>query len=185
MRHLFAETLDVNVSTSPDKPESRRPPAADAHNFVRHRCRNPRCGAKLKAPVENSRDAFCCTGCFSVFYRNRCLVCEAALSEGPANREICRRAKCRQELRKFPHLYRRPKNGERPPRNAHSTGPKIVAKPGLGPRDWPRKPPREVIETEVFGGRSWRPVISSHGVSCEVSVLRPRALINGNGGGAK
>jgi hypothetical protein len=44
---------------------------------------------------------------------------------------------------------------------------------------------REVIETEVFGGRSWRPVISSGGVSCEISTLRPRALINGNGGGAK
>jgi hypothetical protein len=35
---------------------------------------------------------------------------------------------------------------------------------------------REVIETEVFGDRSWRPVISSDGVSCEVSTLRPRAL---------
>jgi hypothetical protein len=35
---------------------------------------------------------------------------------------------------------------------------------------------REVIETEVFAGRSWRPVISSDGVFCEVSTLRPRAL---------
>jgi hypothetical protein len=35
---------------------------------------------------------------------------------------------------------------------------------------------REVIETEVFAGRSWRPVLSSDGVSCEVSTLRPRAL---------
>ena len=37
---------------------------------------------------------------------------------------------------------------------------------------------REVIETEVFAGRAWRPVISSDGVSCEVSTLRPRALRN-------
>jgi hypothetical protein len=35
---------------------------------------------------------------------------------------------------------------------------------------------REVIETEVFGGRSWRPVTSTDGVTCWVSTLRPRAL---------
>jgi hypothetical protein len=40
----------------------------------------------------------------------------------------------------------------------------------------PRSLLREVIETEIFAGRSWRPVVSSGGVSCEVSVLRPRAL---------
>jgi hypothetical protein len=35
---------------------------------------------------------------------------------------------------------------------------------------------RDVIETEIFAGRSWRPVISSDGVVCWVSTLRPRAL---------
>jgi hypothetical protein len=35
---------------------------------------------------------------------------------------------------------------------------------------------REVIETEIFAGRSWRPVFSSDGVCCEVSTLRPRVL---------
>jgi hypothetical protein len=35
---------------------------------------------------------------------------------------------------------------------------------------------REVIETEVFAGHSWCPVLSSGGVYCEVSILRPRAL---------
>jgi hypothetical protein len=35
---------------------------------------------------------------------------------------------------------------------------------------------REVIETEVFDGRSWRPVTSTDGVTCWVSALRPRAL---------
>jgi hypothetical protein len=35
---------------------------------------------------------------------------------------------------------------------------------------------RDVIEIEIFAGRTWRPVISSDGVSCEVSTLRPRAL---------
>jgi hypothetical protein len=104
--------------------------ASEVHNLVRHRCRNVRCGAKLKTPVKDPREAFCCSGCFGAFYRSHCLVCEAALPKGPANREICRRAKCRQELRKYPHLYRSPKTGERPSRNAHFTGPKIVAKPG-------------------------------------------------------
>jgi hypothetical protein len=35
---------------------------------------------------------------------------------------------------------------------------------------------REVIEIEVFAGRSWRLVTSTDGISCEVSTLRPRAL---------
>jgi hypothetical protein len=35
---------------------------------------------------------------------------------------------------------------------------------------------REVIETEVFAGRTWRPVISTDGIRCEVSTLRPCTL---------
>jgi hypothetical protein len=89
-------------------------PATHPQSHLRHRCRNPKCGLKLKTPVENPRDAFCCKGCFVGFYRKRCLVCEDKLPPGPENREICRRSKCRAEVRKFPHLYRRSKYGERP-----------------------------------------------------------------------
>jgi hypothetical protein len=43
---------------------------------LRHRCRNPRCGTKLKRPADNPRDAFCCVGCFESYFRGRCLICE-------------------------------------------------------------------------------------------------------------
>jgi hypothetical protein len=43
---------------------------------LRHYCRNVRCGAKLKKPADNPRDAFCCVGCFESYFRNRCLVRE-------------------------------------------------------------------------------------------------------------
>jgi hypothetical protein len=39
--------------------------------------------------------------------------------------------------------------------------------------------PRKVLEAEVFGGRIWRPVVSSGGVVCEVGTLRKRALVEG------
>jgi hypothetical protein len=39
--------------------------------------------------------------------------------------------------------------------------------------------PRQVIEAEVFGGRAWRPIISSGGVVCWVGTLRKRALRDG------
>jgi hypothetical protein len=37
---------------------------------LRHRCRNPRCRAKLTAPVENKRHAFCCHGCHAAWCVN-------------------------------------------------------------------------------------------------------------------
>jgi hypothetical protein len=40
--------------------------------------------------------------------------------------------------------------------------------------------PRRVVETEIFGGREWREVVSSGGV-VSVSMLRRRALQNGGG----
>jgi hypothetical protein len=44
-----------------------------------------------------------------------------------------------------------------------------------------RAPPqnllREVIETEVFAGRTWRLMRSSDGVECWVSTLRPRVVV--------
>src|SRR5262249_31828693 len=36
--------------------------------------------------------------------------------------------------------------------------------------------PRHVIETEVFGNRTWRSVVSSDGVVCKVGTLRKRTL---------
>ena len=48
----------------------------------------------------------------------------------------------------------------------------------------PQKLLRHAIEVEIFGGRSWRPVVSRDGIACEVGTLRPRALRN-DGSGAR
>jgi hypothetical protein len=40
---------------------------------------------------------------------------------------------------------------------------------------------QKVIETEIFGGREWRPGVSSGGVAYEAGKLRPRTLRNGGG----
>jgi hypothetical protein len=105
--------------------------ATPTQQLIRHRCRNARCGGKLKTPADNLHRAFCCSGCHAAFYRNRCLVCETKLpSGGPANREVCRRAECRAELRKFPQRYRWSRIVKRPPRSADKTGLKIGTKTG-------------------------------------------------------
>jgi len=68
---------------------------------VRHYCRN----CRMKLPMETDRRAFCCRGCHESFYQHRCLVCEKELAKGPANRKLCKSAKCRAEYRRFPHVY--------------------------------------------------------------------------------
>jgi hypothetical protein len=66
---------------------------------LRHRCRNPKCRGKLKTPVENERDAFCTRGCYTSFYRHRCLVCEGPIARAVENQKICKKAKCRNAFR--------------------------------------------------------------------------------------
>jgi hypothetical protein len=77
---------------------------------LRHRCRNPHCGMKLSAPVENEHHAFCTRGCFNRFYFNRCRVCEKDLRKkgkrGDANRLYCRPPNdCSAQARKWPEKY--------------------------------------------------------------------------------
>jgi len=62
---------------------------------LRHYCRNPRCRMKLKAPVENPREAFCTKGCHASFYLHRCLACEAEMERKRDDQKVCRKAKCR------------------------------------------------------------------------------------------
>jgi len=57
----------------------------------RVKCR--RCGTKLQHPTSNDRSAFCCRGCYRMFYRDRCLICEE-----PAKAKTCGRRPCRLEL---------------------------------------------------------------------------------------
>jgi hypothetical protein len=81
---------------------------------VRHYCRNSRCRMKLAVPVDNERRAFCTPACHASFYRHRCIVCEKELPPGPANRKLCKSAKCRREYRRFPHVYHLAGNVQRP-----------------------------------------------------------------------
>lgn len=144
---------------------------------LRHHCRNRNCRVKLPRPVEIVQRAFCCRGCHSHFYRRRCVVCEGELLPGPANRKLCRKASCRADYRKFSHLYEWPKmtrtshhsqSGERPQRNADSTGIKISHKDDLLPRS---DLIRNAQQAEFFGGGQWREVTSPDGVRCCVTRL--------------
>jgi len=74
----------------------------------RQTCRNPNCGAKLKAPTDNRHHAFCTVGCYRQFFRHRCVVCERQM-ERPAQaagKKICGKRKCRILLRQSPISYR-------------------------------------------------------------------------------
>ncbi len=66
----------------------------------RRRCRNPRCGAKLKRPADNPREAFCCAGCFEYYFRGHCLVCERPFKRKTERRRVCSRSKCRHEFQR-------------------------------------------------------------------------------------
>lgn len=102
---------------------------------VRHRCRNPRCAAQLKPAVANPRDAFCCQGCFGVFYRRRCLVCERPIIRQTERQILCGRVKCKRDFQRHRERFL----GARylpsvlvpnASRSAHSTGLKIGTKSG-------------------------------------------------------
>jgi hypothetical protein len=93
----------MNIPSITAAPDSRQP---------RHYCRNSRCRMKLPAPVENEHHAFCCTGCYTQFYRFRCSVCEERLRrKNERQRFGSGHAVCRNEYRRFPHVYDYPKRG--------------------------------------------------------------------------
>jgi hypothetical protein len=66
----------------------------------RTRCRNPRCGCKIKEPTSNPKAAFCAKGCFTSFYRSRCIVCERSYRRTREDQHTCGRRKCKAELRR-------------------------------------------------------------------------------------
>jgi hypothetical protein len=78
----------------PTNPSPQPPPD------LRHRCRNPRCRTKLPAPVESTRDAFCCRGCHAAYYRNRCLACEREMPRNAEHQKVCYRADCKAAWRR-------------------------------------------------------------------------------------
>src|SRR5262245_8629281 len=82
------------------------PPPPVSIPALRHRCRNVRCGAKLGHPTDNLRDAFCCSGCATSYFRNRCLVCERAFErKRKAEHQRFCRPKCRKEFQRHPERF--------------------------------------------------------------------------------
>ena len=68
--------------------------------------------------------------------------------------------------------------GSRVPRNAGNSsniskncGQDFGGRASVDPQLW-----RAIVELEIFAGRDWRELVSSDGVRCEVTALRPRAL---------
>jgi hypothetical protein len=77
---------------------------APATNGLRHRCRNPRCGLKLKRLTDNPRNAFCCSGCVTSYFRNRCVVCERTYKRKTEHQWFCR-PKCKSKFRRHPEQF--------------------------------------------------------------------------------
>lgn len=53
---------------------------------------------KLKAPVENPKDAFCTRGCYRQFHRKRCVVCEHDMERRTEHQLVCGKRRCRNAL---------------------------------------------------------------------------------------
>ena len=100
--------------------------------FVRRRCRNQRCGGKLKQETDNSRNAFCCRGCFESYFRKCCLVCERPLRRKAEQQRFCS-SKCKFAYRRHPERFlgvwaQVPDAQRSPPTSAHKSGLKTGAK---------------------------------------------------------
>jgi hypothetical protein len=87
-------TMEQEIKARVDLSFSREGPP------LRHRCRNTRCGCGLRIPTDVMRDAFCCRGCFTSFYRSRCIVCEKKMERTQESQTTCGRPKCRAALRR-------------------------------------------------------------------------------------
>jgi len=72
--------------------------AAIFSETLRHYCRNPRCRSKLKAPVENGREAFCARGCHTQYYRKQCIACEQQMERKRESQQLCGRRKCKSQF---------------------------------------------------------------------------------------
>jgi hypothetical protein len=117
------------------------PAALRQSGFIRRRCRNPRCGSKLKCETDKPRDAFCCAGCFDRYYRKICVVCERPVHSKAAQQRFCSnrcRSAFRRHTERFSSCFTPPCRGvadatRKALTSAHFTGLKTDAKHG---RPW-------------------------------------------------
>lgn len=106
-----------------------------AETAMRHMCRNPKCRSKLSKPVSNEREAFCCRGCHSAFYRKRCRICECAIEQPKrGQRFVCNKPRCYAAFRGGQSLGRYHPSGEVQinSKNPTKSGLKSGLKPGRG-----------------------------------------------------
>jgi hypothetical protein len=143
---------------------------------VRHYCRNPRCRSKLPDPVENTREAFCCRGCYRQFYRSRCLMCEAAVERKTGNQRLCDRRKCKNAFRASGWLgrYFEGSRGVGPQdvildaRNPIKPGISSPLKPAIRYRLWGPKLTDQQLHLATLG---WRPDRRKAGKSIPVNII--------------
>jgi hypothetical protein len=116
------------------------PPQANPDK-LRHYCRNSaHCDDKLKTPVENERDAFCCVRCHDEFYREHCRVCQEPFTSktgNKAHKTLCDRSRCRADFRANPgafwgRSYPRPISVKRTPKTSTISKPKMALETGRG-----------------------------------------------------
>jgi predicted nucleic acid-binding Zn ribbon protein len=122
-------------------------------------CRNPRCRSELPAPAHNLRNAFCCRGCESGFYRTHCRVCERPLPREKTTgrpRELCS-DHCRNEFRRhqerfLSRFYSGPNTAPKRPKTPSGY---LVSKTSENPL---RSPIKSRTKISVLTDRTWRVV---------------------------
>ena len=102
---------------------ANRLPKRKRDTEVRIYCRNERCRLKLPEQRENPHSALCCKGCFEQFYKRKCIVCESEIERTANNRLLCKRSRCRNELRNWPDKYRPFRRLKPPPRGYYPSAP--------------------------------------------------------------
>jgi hypothetical protein len=169
----------------------QRPPRrnSSSHQVTERQCCR-QCRSKLPAPTDIPQYAFCTPFCWQQFYRGRCLVCEEPIRRRAEHQKACIRRECKNDLRRYPHLYQCPQKGRgsqnvvTPLRSADKTGTKMSLRAcRASALQWRASAgrivgPAHVLAAEVFGGRDWRPTVSGGGVAIEIGRLRQRTLVD-------
>jgi hypothetical protein len=144
---------------------------------LRHYCRNPRCRAKLKEPVESARAAFCCRSCHDNFYWAHCLVCNESFTRSSSRQKLCTRRNCRREFERNPSLFASPwGDGQSNLKSAEIS--RVASSPG-GAGEGACQKPESNSKSAHFTGGFWRDK-SGRGFGWKV-VGEQRHLIDRNG----
>jgi hypothetical protein len=145
-------------------------------NVLRHYCRNHRCRSKLPDPVENTREAFCCRGCYRQFYRSRCLMCDRPMERKTGNQRLCGRRKCKNAFRAsgwFGRYFEGSRGVGRADvildaRNPIKPGISLPLEPAIRWRIWGPKLTDQQIHLATLG---WKPDRRKPGRSIPVNII--------------